>query len=455
MKDCKQKLTRIILETVVACIFVSFGTAIRPHVALGDVTERVSVDSAGVQGNADSRNPSISGDGRFVAFESNASNLSPGGTGIVLRDRQTGVTRFISLGIAPAISADGRFVAFYSQEEDLVPDDTNGVRDAFVYDVQTGAFTRVSVDSNGNQANDTSGGGFRDGPAISADGRFVAFISWATNLVPGDTNGFPDVFVHDRDADENGLFDEPGGIRTTRVSVPNLADQGTLGTEADCSSGEELSMNAINADGRFVAFNSCAANLVLGDTPAARKVFLHDRQTGATLRVGGGWDAWPSLSADSRFVAFGSLSDLVSDDTNGRWDIYVYDRGAGTISRVSVSSAGVQGDGDSFTPSISADGRFVSFESNATNLVDGDTNTRNDIFVHDRQERTTIRVSVATDGTEGNNVSGEFWHSPLSADGLVVAFVSQASNLVPGDTNESRDVFVRDREVESPELMGE
>ena len=330
----------------------------------------------------------------------------------------------VSLG--SALSADGRFVAFDSAATDLVAGDTNGVSDVFVHDRQTGTTERVSVASDGAQGNGSSGlVTFAFPPALSADGRFVAFVSFATNLVASDTNGATDVFVHDRQT-----------ATTERVSV---ASDGTEGNAA--SAGATLS-----ADGRFVAFHSAATNLVAGDTNGTNDVFVHDRQTGITERVsvasdgtqGNNASSYPAFSADGRFVAFDSdATDLVAGDTNGTTDVFVHDRQTATTERVSVN-------GFSAGPALSADGRFVAFHSTGSNLVAGDTNGATDVFVHDRQTGTTERVSGASDGTQGNDASAG---PALSADGRLVAFHSSATNLVAGDANRAYDVFVHDRAV--------
>jgi Tol biopolymer transport system component len=411
--------------------------------ASGGITTRVSVASDGTQGNDISAYHSISADGRYVAFWSEASNLVPGDTNgwpdIFVHDRQTGQTSRVSVasdgtqgngwsGYYPSISADGRYVTFYSHASNLVPGDTSNVPDVFVHNRQTGQTTRVSVASDGTQGND--GSWF---PSISADGRYVAFLSRASNLVPGDINRWwYDVFVHDRQTGQ-----------TTRVSV---ASDGTQG-----NGGSRWLPPSISADGRYVAFSSDASNLVPGDTNAAPDVFVHDRQTGHTSRVsvasdgtqGNAGSVGHSISADGRYVAFASgASNLVPGDTNNYTDVFVHDRQTGQTSRVSVASDGTQGNRYSSRPSISADGRYVAFISEASNLVPGDTNAAIDIFIHDRQTGQTTRVSVASDGTQGNNHSD----SPsISAVGRYVAFHSDASNLVPGDTNNAQDVFVHDR----------
>jgi Tol biopolymer transport system component len=241
---------------------------------------------------------------------------------------------------------------------------------------------RVSVSTAGTQ-----GDGASTYCAVSGDGRFVAFLSAADNLVAGDTNGHVDVFVRDRQLGT-----------TERVSVSTAGAQ----ADADCLG------PAISADGRFVVFSSAATTLVPADTNGKLDVFVHDRQTGITERVsvssagvqGDNNSAFPSISGDGRFVAFWSAAtNLVSGDTNAHSDVFVHDRQTGVTERVSVSSAGVQADGDSLvSPAISADGRFVAFYSSATNLVPGDTNAQADVFVGDRQLGTTERVSVSSAG---------------------------------------------------------
>src|SRR5216117_711012 len=350
----------------------------------------------------------------------------------------SGGTEANGASLSSALSADGRFVAFDSAATDLVAADTNGVSDVFVHDRQTGATERVSVASGGAQGNGSSGLiGFAFPPALSADGRFIAFISSATSLVAGDTNGATDVFVHDR---QTGM--------TERVSV---ASDGTQANEVS-------SYPALSADGRFVAFQSDATNLVVDDTNGATDVFVHDRQTGTTERVSvasgggtqgnrnsGGFFAFPALSADGRLVAFQSAAtNLVADDTNGATDVFVHDRQTGTTERVSVASGRSQGNGSNAGPVLSADGRFVAFHGTASNLVGGDTNGTTDVFVHDRQTGTTERMSVASGGTQGNGPSSG---AALSADGSLVAFHGTASNLVAGDANGAYDVFVHDRAV--------
>ncbi len=405
------------------------------------VTFRASVATEGAQTNNVSNYASISVDGRYVAFESRASNLVPGDTNgrtdVFVHDLVTGDTWRVSVASdgtqgngwshEPSISANGRYVAFWSYASNLVPDDTGFFYDIFVHDRETGETGRVSVASDSTQGNDSS---FR--PSISADGRQVAFESLATNLVPSDSNGVDDLFVHDQVTGE-----------TVRVSV---ASDGTQGNGPSWHA-------SISADGRYVAFDSAATNLVPNDTNNWQDVFVHDRLTGVTTRVSVASDGTqgdhggeePSISADGRYVAFLSeATNLVPDDTNDEFDVFAHDLATGQTSRVSVSSDGKQGNGASDSPSISPTGRYVAFESLAGNLVAGDTNDELDVFVHDRVSGQTALFSVALGGAAANGPSSR---PSISADPSYLAFESEATNLVHADTNGWSDVFVRDREA--------
>jgi archaellum component FlaF (FlaF/FlaG flagellin family) len=352
---------------------------------------------------------------------------------VFVHDRQTGTTARVNLGpqgqqangntTQSSISGDGRYVAFDSTASNLVPGDTNRASDVFVRDRETGTTTRVSVRSNGNQANRRS-----DVPWISANGRYVVFDSNASNLVRGDTNGVTDVFVHDR---RTGT--------TTRVSLRSDGIQANLAGEGP----------SISGDGRYVAFYSKASNLVRGDTNDKFDAFVHDRQTGKTRRVsvrsngkqanGQTWSA--EISENGRYVAFYSnASNLVRGDTNDKFDAFVHDRQTGKTRRVSVSTQEDQANRAAYFPSISGNGRYVAFFSGASNLVRGDTRRGFDVFLRDRNTGTTRQVSVSSDGTKGNRISG--WPA-ISANGRYVVFQSNASNLVPHDANNMYDLFVR------------
>jgi tricorn protease-like protein len=404
-----------------------------PSFAKRTTTERVSLGSDGAQGNGYSAIAAISAHGRFVAFQAYASTLvegdTNGDTDVFVHDRRTGATERVSVGsrgvqandesFNPSISANGRFVSFASAASNLVRNDTNNWYDVFVHDRRTGETERVSVSSGGTQGNFTS-----FDSAISANGRYVAVASSASNLAPHDTNG-QDIFVHDRKTGE-----------TERVSNNSSGVNGSFDP-------------SISADGRRLAFFSYASDLVEGDTNDATDVFVHDRKTRKTERVsvgsggaeGDGDSFYPFISARGRFVSFASAaSNLVGNDTNGKRDVFVHDLKTGETERVSVGSRGVQGNDDSFYGSISANGRFVAFDSAASNLVHGDTNGATDVFIRDRKTGETERVSLSSHGVQGAGSSGG---SSISANGRFLAFGSSASNLVVGDTNDDEDVFVR------------
>ncbi len=403
------------------------------------VTERVSVSASGEEGNDASMDSSVSADGRFVAFASAASNLVSDDTNaaadVFVRDRLTNSIQRVSVSFegaqadsdsgSPVISPDGRYVAFHSWATNLVPGDTNGYVDVFLHDRNTGVTERVSVLSTGEQGNDSS-----DIPTISADGRYVGFESFSTNFAPDDTNGACDVFVRDMTT---------GSMRRISTSLTGQAGNGW-------SNGARIS-----DDGSCIAFASAASDLLIDDFNDSWDVFVCDLYGGdiecvsvsSAGREGNSTSQAGRVSADGRYVAFQSLaSNLNGGDTNLGMDIFVHDRLTGTTECVSVSSSGAQGDSSSYEPSISADGRCVAFKSEATNLVAGDTNGNQDVFVRDRLTGITERISVSTAGVQAN---GDCNGAAISGDGRCVSYWSDASNLVPGDTNAAYDTFFRDR----------
>ena len=382
----------------------------------------------------------VSADGRFVVFQSDASTLVPGdrnNTGdVFVRDRQAGLTERVSVSTGGlegnlesyggfSISANGRYVAFSSAASNLVRGDRNNSSDVFVRDRETGQTQRVSVASSGAEANLDS-----SRPSISADGRYVAFESAASNLVPGDGNGARDVFVRDRETGQ-----------TERASV-DLGDTGLGSTHA-----------SISGDGQFVAFVATDYS-----DDGAANIWLRDRKTGVTelISVDGHatpvnqFNDWPDVNANGRYVVYQSAAtNLVPGDSNDSVDIFLRDRVTGTTELVSVDSGSGQANGASWNPSISADGRYVAFESPASNLVPGDTNARYDIFVRDRQSKSTERHSVAADGGQAD---GNSFRPSLSADGRYVVFDSVASNLVSNDFNSDFDVFIEERAAPGAEV---
>jgi hypothetical protein len=417
-------------------------------------TQRVSVANDESQAANRSKQPSISADAHFVAFTSEAANLVDkdlnGVMDVFVRDLAKGTTTRVSvssIGIEanqasywPFISANGRYVTFTSDSDNLVDSDTNVFGDVFVHDLKTGKTELISATPDGTSGNDLS-----FWSSISSDGRYVVFMSQATNLVASDTNDSWDIFMRDR-----------------TTGVTKLISNAYDGKQANSQSEYPV----ISTDGHYVAFASDATNIVQGDTNGYRDAFEYDQQTGKTIRVSVASDGTQtdngtqmfsiSISSDGKFVAFSSLATtLIPDDTNKVWDIFVHDRDKGETTRVSVSSDGMQADAGSYGVSISADGRYVAFGSNATNLVPEDTNNVMDVFVHDRQTGQTQRVSIASDGTQGNEISGfsliapngiDLAYGPLiTSDGSTVTFMSNASNLVVGDTNSNQDIFINTR----------
>lgn len=366
--------------------------------AVGGCNRRIT------DGDGPSNRPVVSGDGRYVAFDSQATDLVPGdvdtnGTyDVFVFDRVTATTSRISHGewgsLAPDISADGRFVAYLSWATQWLDAETAVlVNQVFVHDRATGATQQITEGDSDSEA-----------PRISADGRHVMFVSHASNLIPGGVQERSGVYLYDRDSTE-----------TVRVT--------------DLVRGADLS-----ADGRFITFATEAADLVPGDTNGVPDVFVHDRTTGGTTRItdGNHGSTEPVISDDGRYVAYESnASDLVPGDTNGQRDVFVFDRASGTTTRIT------DGDGWSFGPVISGDGGAVAFASLASDLAGGDTNGLTDVFVHDRSTGSTSRITDSNGG----------WTDPwgLSADGQFVSFQSDASNLAAGDDNGVTDVFIRNR----------
>ena len=392
--------------------------------------ERISVASDGTQANGYSGANSLSDDGRFVSFESNASNLVTqdlnGHTDTFIYDRLNNTVELITLApdgtqanassSSGSISGNGRYVTYASFASNLVSGDTNKQRDIFVYDRTKKTTELISAANDGTQADGAS-----LFSVISDDGRYVAFESKADNLVPGDTNGVSDIFLRDR-------------IEGTTKRI-NLANNGT---QANGSS----TLDSISDDGRYISFTSDASNLVSGDINGVSDIFVYDRINQTTKRINlasdgtqaNGSSQGSSLSGDGRYVVYESdASNLVSGDTNGVKDIFIYNRIAGTTARVDLATDGTQSNSDSQSASISDDGRYVAFTSDASNLVPGSDNSEFKAFMRDRTAKTTVRVESDSFAT-------------LSGDGEHILFNSSLSNLVPKDTNNAGDVFVVGRE---------
>lgn len=433
-----------------------------------------SASSSGGPSDAYSRDPSVSSDGRYIAFISRATNLVPGmrtqGCGatqspcqnVYLRDMATGEATLVSVAVdgragngnsyRPQVSDDGRLVVFDSHATDLVPADTNDIVDVFMRDMSLGRTERISVSSSGEQARPTAGtpeplrGVIAQGgsgyPSMSADGRYVAFESSAPNFVDGDADAQYDIFVRDRWRGS-----------TTLVSLGNNGKPSPLSE----------TMDAMSRNGRWIVFGS-AFPLSDEDTDLAPDIFVRDLWTGRTelvsvpapgreiegLRdsVGSLAGSQRSISDDGRFVVFGSDGALVDGDTNEARDVFVRDRTRRTTERVTISSSGEEGVITAFNMAtvygngsdrsgdwaISGDGRNVVFATTLNLLEPSDRNNGSDVFIHDRVHRTTFRISAAGDRAGGVTPR-------ISGDGLHTVF-SGIYALSRRDSNTFEDIFV-------------
>lgn len=336
----------------------------------------------------------------------------------------------------PALSADGRYVAFTSSASNLVDTTPNP------NDTEPDVYVRDLLLGTTVRVSDPAGGGDYANarsiaPSISANGRIVAFTSHASNLIPNDPPGFSaDVYVRDLDIGTT----ERISLALDGVSAPNA----------------QSGIADLSADGRMVAFASHASDLAVGDTADSfEDVFVRDRQTGITLKLTPNADSFShsvAISADGRHVAFKSrATNLVAGDGNGRDDVFVHSLDDGITRLVSVAADGGSADAASNSPAISANGRYIAFTSDADNLVDGPANGFDDVFVRDMLAGTTALVSRGRDGSTAN---GHSYDPCISDDGAIVAFHSDASNLADDDANgHVRDVFVHDRATGATRLV--
>ncbi len=396
----------------------------------------MSIGLSGVAGNNGSDSACISANGRYVAFESSASDLiaddTNGYTDVSVRDLVAGTTVCVSTdspGVpasgassAPSIGSDGRYVAFQSVASNLVSDDTNGVLDVFVKDTTTGITTCVSTGSLGISGNS---GSFTS--AIGDDGRYAAFISTATNLVADDSNDVSDVFVKDL---VSGT--------TTRVSTDSEGNQ-VNDTSSDAR---------ITSDGRYVTFSSSASNRVANDTNGSSEAFAKDLWTDVTTRLTvnpqtdqrqlAGVDA--DLSDDGRYVVFDTYNAVVDDDTNQVQDIYLKDLLSGETVRVSLADTGAQANYDCNDPSISSDGRYITFLSDATNLNSADTTDLTDVYRVWNPFLTpeiTLYGATVAENLAAGTVVGEFSTGANPSDTF-------SYSLVAGDGDSDNAAFTLD-----------
>ncbi len=405
-------------------------------------TRLVNVSSTGEPGNAAAGGGSISNDGRFVAFNSGATNLVPGDSNgfhdVFVRDLWTGETILASrsssgeLGDGTStdgvISGDGRWVAFQSAARNFESTPETSYMGVFLRDLVLGTTVRVSENAAGELAN-----GAAVAVAVSDGGRFVCFGSEASNLVPGDTNGVPDVFVYDVAA-----------AAPTRVSVSSSGEQAT----------DQCQVSDMSEDGRWIVFDSRSSNLDEGISNGFANIFVHDSLDHTTERIGqrmelGLWlegngnSFEPQISRDGSIVAFKTqATNLVEPDTNDAEDVLVWRRQSAQLSRASQNAQGEQANAKCGAPTISSDGLFVAFPSGATNLVAGDIEGQTDTFVVD------MRTGVPRRATENDQGEGADAHASagvsLAGGAYVTTFLTNASNLGAGDEKAGwQDLYAR------------
>lgn len=441
----------------------------------------------------------ISANGRIVVFQSRSGSLTAGDTNgqrdCFVRDVKTGVTKLVSArpdgsagqGVDPAMNANGRLVAFLGADG-ILPDVANGKLQVFVRDVRRGTTTLVSATPQGAAAD-----GGADHPVITPNGRVVGFQDTAADLAPGDENGMADVFVRDLrkrtttlvtvrtdgtgtgdrggrlplltpngrfvafESESSDLVPETQGVHSTQLYVRDLVAKETVLVTVDTTGtapGNGVSQPVvISENGRVVAFRSAATNLTeVPGSDSVTDIYARDLAANLTVLVSvnvrgdGGGDATsskPAISANGRFVVF--LSDagnLVDGDGDTSNDLFVRDLVAGTTRRITVPVAGAQGSrGDTFDLVFTPNGRYVAFASGAGDLVPDDDNGTNDVFVHDLKTRRTTLVSRTPQGEAGG---GSSLLPQLTRTGKVVAFGSFATDLVEAsDTNGATDLFLR------------
>ncbi len=412
-----------------------------PLVSMAQI-ERISVPNGGGQADSDSYVAQLSDDGSVIVFRSNAENLivddTNGWSDIFVHDLNTDTVERVSVltdgsqsprfSSHPSISDDGQLIVFEGRPV------TNTAWPTIFDRSDDSVLQPLPRLQSGNPASPQRA---RNEPQISGNGQFLLFHTWETlqNLFDvdarppnDDSNSADDVFVFDLTASPIEPLD-----RVSRDSSGNSVE------------GDSLS-GSMSDDGRYVTFFSYSNELVPNDLNGHEDVFIKDRNTGTlelvSVSTGGGpgdADSYnPMVSGNGQFIVFRSLaSDLVTGDSNESWDIFVRDRIAQVTQRVSVSSAGLEGNNHSFEGSISDDGRYVTYRSAASNLVAGDSNGRYDIFVHDLTRSLTERISTGTAG----EANGNSFEPAISGDGRWIVFESDATNLVAGDTNEARDIF--------------
>lgn len=424
---------------------------------------RVSNNMSGMASNGWSYQPHISRDGQYVVFESEATDLISGDTNgqgdiflyRVANDTISRISEPSGSGEAngwsrhPSSSQTGLYTVFTSNASNLVANDTNGFSDIFVYNRVNQQIKLMSIASDGTQ-----GDFFSNNPAISADGRFIVFMSASANLT---TLPLPlvnyQVYLHDRNPDKDVVWDEPGQILTVPVSIN---DNGELANSFAGFTGRL----AVSDDGMTIAFTSEATNLVPNDTNGEADVFIHRRDPDnngvpdepgktETIRIsesnsgaqGNDYSFDPQMDSDGDLIVFTSLAtNLVSGDTNGREDVFVYNRVTDTIQRVSVSSNGAQSPGGGGAADISADGRYVTFHGNNSTLTTPTCLSMLDcVYRHDRHTGITELITFQPDGTPS---LGHTYQPAIGDGGNKIVFLSENSSLAGGTPNNQANVYL-------------
>jgi len=444
------KLRRVLLAVVIAGVLPACGNINDGHPPV-PFTVLASVHTDGTLANQDSGQPVLSGDGRYLVFTSASDKLvdndDNGAFDVFRRDLKTGVTELVSVGdggvpadgdsFRPSVSFDGRWIAFESGATNLTSV-APGFQQVYLRDMNAPAGSGIVMVSEA--APGTPGNGISQHASISADGRYVAFSSKAVNFGDAPANAVPIIYRRDMNGStilrvsENFSHGEP-----TPPALPTKKGSVTP---------------SISADGSRVAYTSDCTDIVTPDGNNKNDVFV--AKIGTPIETvmaspsffgGGGFgnSESPAISGDGLFVAFHSTAnDLIDPDTNdSASDVFLFDVENQIVQIVSVNAAGFQGTvvEESFNPSISFDGQLVAFDSGASNMVAGDTNQASDIFIKDMRTGMVTRVSVDTSGQQGAPNLNSYTPS-LSSDGRSVAFVTEAA-FVNADANGLPDIYVR------------
>lgn len=441
------------LFTVVLCLLILLTLPRASHaqspIQLG-VSERISVGTGGVQTNRGSYHAFASADARYIGFISLATNIveevvtadtrclpSLLCIDVFLHDRVANTTIRLSDGMdglqannssfEPQLSSDGQTVHFTSHADDLVPGDTNfangyyGV-DGFVWHRGTQQITRETLRSDGEQIS-TNSYSYMPGA-----GTHIYFQTDAPSVVPGVVAD--EIEVYRRDLATGVVTHIPLAHNNNRMN------------------GKLINLQADNA-GRYVVFTSYSDNILSNDTNGVQDVFVHDTQSGVTRLVSrtpsgqfpNGDSGAPMVSPNGTHIVFRSAaSNLVTGDTNGVSDVFMYAISSQQVTRVSVTESGGQANGRSKDPAVCNDGKFISFASGASNLIAGDTNDQYDVFLQHVESGAMVAVTRAANGTWGNDRGHK---SRFIDDCSAILFASDASNLIPNDTNADRDLFYR------------